>query len=94
MALFARLHRKRNGEADVLSLKRRFSERAIIGTPKPFDQLGDLSGRFVQQTISYLQDRQYQFIGEILFAHADKSHGEQTTTGERYVAPDGKTSSA
>ena len=90
MALFARLHRKRNGEADVLSLKQRFPQRFFIGTPKPFDQRGDLSGRFVEQTTSYLQDERYQFIGEIMFAHADKSHGEQTATGERYVAPDGK----
>jgi len=90
MALFARLHRKRNGEADVLLLKKRFPERFIMGTPKPFDQGGDLSTRFVNQTISHIQDERYQFIGELLFAHADKSHGEQTATGERYVAPDGK----
>jgi Amidohydrolase len=90
MALFARLHRKRNGEADVLSLKKRFPQRFFMGTPKPFDQHGDLGSRFVEQTSSYLQDPRYQFVGEILFAHADKSHGEQTATGERYVAADGK----
>jgi hypothetical protein len=90
MALFARLHRKRNGEPDVLSLKKRFPERFYMGTPKPFDQGGDLGGWFVEKTISHVQDRQYQFVGEILFAHADKAHGEQTPTGERYVAPDGK----
>ena len=90
IALFARLHRKRNGEPEVLSLKKRFPDRFIMGTPKPFDQGGDLGGWFVEKTISHLQDRQYQFVGEILFAHADKAHGEQTATGERYVAPDGK----
>lgn len=89
MALFARLHRKRNGEADVLSLNGRFPERFFMGTPKPFDQRDDLSDQFVQQTISYAQDSQYRFVGEILFAHGDKAHGEQTVTGERYVAPDG-----
>jgi len=90
MALFARLHRKRNGEPEVLSLKRRFPDRFIMGTPKPFDQGGDLGGWFVEKTISHVQDGQYQFVGEILFAHADKAHGEQTPTGERYVAPDGR----
>ncbi len=90
MALFARLQRKRNGESDVLSLKQRFPQRFVMGTPKPFDQRGDLTGRFVGQTLSYLDDKRYQFIGEIMFAHADKSHGEQTAMGERYVAPDGK----
>lgn len=90
MALFARLHRKRSGESDVLSLKQRFPQRFVMGTPKPFDQRGDLTDRFVKQTLTHLQDKRYQFIGEIMFAHADKIHGEQTATGERYVAPDGK----
>jgi hypothetical protein len=90
MALFARLHRKRNGQADVLSLKQRFPERFFMGTPKPFDERGDLSDEFLERTSSRLQDERYQFVGEILFAHADKTHGEQTATGERYVAPDGK----
>jgi hypothetical protein len=90
MALFARLHRKRNGQADVSSLKQRFPERFFMGTPKSFDERGDLSGDFVERTASNLKDDRYQFVGEILFAHADKTHGEQTATGERYVAPDGK----
>src|SRR4051812_18729565 len=82
MALFARLHRKRNGESDVLSLKRRFEQRFVMGTPKPFDQEDDLSDRFVDQTLSYLQDKRFQFVGEIMFAHADKTHGTQTSDGE------------
>lgn len=90
MALFARLHRKRNGESDVLSLKRRYRQRFVIGTPKPFDQDRDLSSRFVASTLAHLQDDHFQFVGEIMFAHADKSHGAQTMTGERYVTPDGK----
>jgi hypothetical protein len=90
MALFARLHQKRNGESDVLSLKQRFGQRFVIGTPKSFDHGGDLTNRFVEQTLLHLQNQRSQFVGEIMFAHADKSHGEQTMTGERYVAPDGK----
>jgi predicted TIM-barrel fold metal-dependent hydrolase len=90
MALFARLHRKRNGQADVLYLKKNSPQRFFLGTPKPFDQGDDLSGGFVERTTSYLQDERYRFVGEILFAHADKNHGEQTTAGERYVAPDGE----
>jgi hypothetical protein len=90
MALFARLHRKRDGSSGVLSLKQRFPQRFVMGTPKPFDQRDDLTDYFVEKTLLYLQDNRYQFIGEIMFAHADKIHGEQTVTGERYVAPDGK----
>jgi predicted TIM-barrel fold metal-dependent hydrolase len=61
-----------------------------MGTPKPFSERGDLSDGFLDQTTTYLRDERYQFIGELLFAHADKVHGEQTLEGERYVAPDGK----
>jgi amidohydrolase family protein len=90
MALFARQHHKRNGESGVLTLKQRYPQRFFIGTPKPFSERGDLSDGFLDQTTTYLKDERYQFIGELLFAHADKSHGEQTLEGERYVAPDGK----
>lgn len=90
MALFARLHPKRNGKSDVLSLKQHFAQRFVMGTPKPFDQRNDLTDDFVRNTLSDLQDKSYQFIGEIMFAHADKIHGEQTATGERYVVPNGK----
>jgi predicted TIM-barrel fold metal-dependent hydrolase len=90
MALFARAHPKRSGEADVLALKRRYPERFVLGTPKPFDQRGDLSDGFVRRTVSALDSGSYRFVGEILFAHADKAHGEQTMEGERFVAPEGK----
>jgi len=90
MALFARLHKKRNGESTVIALKSEVPLKIIMGTPKPFDQRGDLSDSFVRQTMNRLSDKNYQFIGEILFAHADKSHGEQSATGERYVSPSGE----
>lgn len=90
MALFARLHRKRDGEADVLALAKRYPERFFLGTPKAFDQHDDLSGWFLDKTTSLLREDGYRFVGELLFAHADKSHGEQTRTGERFVAPDGR----
>jgi len=90
MALFARQHHKRDGEASVLSLKSRFPQRFLLGTPKPFSERGDLSDGFVERTLAHLKDQRYQFVGELLFAHADKSHGEQSLEGERYVAPEGR----
>ena len=90
MALFARQHRKRSGESDVLTLKRRHPERFVLGTPKRFDQHKDLDKGFVRDTVAELDAGPYRFVGEILFAHADKVHGDQTMTGERYVAPEGK----
>lgn len=91
MALFARLKRKTNGESDVIALKKRFPDRFIIGTPKWFDQSGDVSRVFISQTVSKLREGPYQFVGEILFAHGDKSHGEQTAAGERYVSANAPT---
>lgn len=90
MALFARQHRKRNGEATVLALKREFPEQIVMGTAKPFSEREDLSDEFLKRIETCLKDPRYQFIGEIMFAHADKSHGEQTLEGERYVAAGGK----
>ncbi len=90
MALFARLHRKRSGEQDALWLKQRLPQRIVLGTPKSFDLCDDLTDKFIEQTITFLRDGRYQFVGEILFVHADKKHGEQTATGERYIAPNGK----
>lgn len=89
MALFARLHHRRNGEPSVLKLKERYGERLILGTPKPFDEHDDLSRGFVERTARYLEDPRYRFVGELLFAHADKVHGARTAAGERYVAPEG-----
>jgi hypothetical protein len=89
MALFARVKRKGSGESDVMALKKRFPERFVIGTPKWFDLRGDLSSLFISQTLSKLREGPYQFVGEILFAHGDKSHGEQTAAGERYLSAEG-----
>jgi len=89
MALFARRHPKRDGEADVLALVNRYPDRFVIGVPKRFDLRGDLPDDYVDATLQDLAQRRYRFIGEILFVHADKEHGEQTLTGERYVAGNG-----
>ena len=87
MALFARLKkRKSSGESDVIALKKQFPDRFVIGTPKWFDLKDDLPDSFVRQTISKLREGPYQFVGEVLFVHGDKSHGEQTNTGERSVS--------
>jgi len=89
MALFARV-RKRDGEPDVLELKKRYPQRFVVGTPKRFDQRGDLGSDYVTRTLAGLREGPYTFVGEILFVHGDKIHGEQTATGERYVSAAGK----
>jgi hypothetical protein len=90
MALFARFKKNSDGEPSVLSLKKRFPQRFVMGTTKFVDHDSDLTGYFVRKTLSDLKDERYQFVGEILFVHADKRSVPQTGEGEEYISPDGK----
>ena len=87
MALFARQHRKRNGENVVLSAARLAPEKILAGAPKAFDQRGDLDTGFVDRTLASIRANNFRFVGEIMFTHGDKTHGERTDEGERYVDP-------
>ena len=87
MALFARLHRRRSGEGNVLAAGRQAPERIVMGAPKAFQERDDLSSAFVRRTLDEVGARRYAFVGELMFTHGDKTHGEQTSEGERYVDP-------
>jgi Amidohydrolase len=87
MALFARLHRRRSGEHNVLQAGARAPDRIVMGAPKAFDERDDLTDGFVRRTLSEISTRRYAFVGELMFTHGDKIHGEQTAEGERYVDP-------
>jgi hypothetical protein len=87
LALFARIHRKGSSFDTVLALKRRNPDFILLGAPKAFDQRRDLDARFVDDVLTGVKRHGYRFIGEILYTHGDKSHGEQTPTGERYIDP-------
>ena len=87
MAIFARDKRKRSGVAGVRDLARTNASMFVIGAPKSFDERRDLSGGFIREVVAGVKSRDYAFVGEILFTHGDKSHGEQTGDGERYVDP-------
>lgn len=91
MALFAR-SRKSLGEneGDVLSLRKSFAGFLVIGSPKFFLMRNDLSNMYIDSIIEGIERHGYYFIGEILYTHGDKSHGEQTRQGERYINPIGK----
>lgn len=91
MALFARINKsKKSGESEVLELKAKYPELFVIGVPKYFDFRDDVPINYVDETLKDIESKKYRFIGEILFAHGDKKHGEQTAAGERYVQADGK----
>jgi hypothetical protein len=89
MALFARDRGKRSGTSAVANLARQQPATFVIGVPKSFSERVDLSDSYVDQALSGVTSGTYRFVGEILFAHADKAHGEQTPDGERYVDPMG-----
>ncbi len=86
VALFAR-SRKYLGqnENEVLSLRDNNPGLIILGSPKYFLDRNDLSKKYINHTIKNISKYKYKFVGEILYAHGDKSHGEQTNSGERYI---------
>tara|TARA_Y100001934_G_C12376741_1_gene789659 strand:+ start:398 stop:1387 length:990 start_codon:yes stop_codon:yes gene_type:complete len=88
LALFAR-SRKYLGENEnkILELREKFPELIILGTPKYFLLRNDLTPKYITKTIRSIQKHNYKFIGEILYTHGDKSHGEKTLHGERYIDP-------
>jgi len=90
MALFAR-SRKALGENEdeVLALRERWPGFIVLGAPKYFLLRGDLDDAFVEATVGGVRDKNYAFVGEVLYTHGDKSHGETTADGERYVDPRG-----
>jgi len=88
LALFAR-SRKYLGqnEDEVLELGNNNKDLIILGSPKYFLLRDDLDEDYISITLENIIKYNYLFIGEILYTHADKSHGEQTLRGERYVDP-------
>lgn len=88
IALFAR-SRKQLGqnEAEILDLAARHAGLIVPGVPKYFLLKGDLPAHYMDAAIRGIQKYRYAFVGEILYTHGDKSHGEQTFSGERYVDP-------
>ena len=88
IALFARSRRYLSeNEREVLYIKKNNPDLIILGSPKYFLLRDDLEKKYILHTVKNIITHNYQFIGEILYSHADKSHGEQTRTGERYVDP-------
>ncbi len=88
VALFAR-SRKFLGqnEIEVQTLAKAHPKFLILGVPKFFRFDGRVGDDYIDAAISGIRDHGYAFVGEILFTHGDKSHGETTSTGERYINP-------
>ena len=90
IALFARSrHRLGENEPEMLKLREAFPALIVLGSPKYFLLRDDLDEAYISATVAGVRRHRYAFVGEIMYAHADKLMGEQTTTGERYVDADG-----
>jgi hypothetical protein len=88
MALFARSRKSLGHNEDkVLALRARWPDFLVLGAPKYFLLDGDLDDDYIDATLSGVQEHRYAFIGEVLYTHGDKSHGETTARGERQVDP-------
>lgn len=87
-AVFAR-SRKWLGqmETELLQLRERHPDLMVLGAPKYFKLSHDLDRRYIRTTVEGIAKHGYRFVGEILYSHADKSDGKQTTRGETHVDP-------
>ena len=87
MALFARVHKREDGRSLVNDMVAKHPEFITLGAPKFFDMRGDLDSLYVHDVLNGVAAKRYAFVGEILYTHGDKTGGETTTTGERYIDP-------
>lgn len=88
VAVFAR-SRKTLGQNEEIpwELRKRRPEIFVLGAPKYFQLYMDLDEKYIAATIQGIKKQGYRFVGEILYTHGDKTGGEQTARGERYVDP-------
>ena len=87
MALFARVYKHQDGRGLVNRMAAAHPDFVVVGAPKLFDMRGDLGSSYVEEVLSGVAAHRYAFIGEILYTHGDKTSGEITATGERYIDP-------
>jgi len=88
IALFARSREYlRENEDELIQLRDNYPSLVVLGVPKYFLMRDDLDNDYIEATINGILKKEYLFVGEILYTHGDKSHGEQTDRGERYIDP-------
>ncbi len=87
MALFARSKRLHDNEMPVLRLAEANRGFILLGAPKYFGFGRDVGDDFIKATVQGVKKHGYRFVGEILYAHADKKHGRVMPGGETYLDP-------
>lgn len=90
IALFARVHNSKHMQ-DGRRLVHKLAEKnpgfILEGAPKLMDMRDDLDSSYIADALSGAANHTYAFLGEILYTHGDKSGGQQTMSGERYIDP-------
>ena len=91
IALFAR-SRKHLGEneTELIKLREDNKDLIVLGAPKYWLHKSDIGQDYITRTLKNISKYNYAFVGEILYTHADKSHGRQHNSGEVYIDPLGK----
>lgn len=89
MALFGRQQNPNDSTQHVIDIAEALGDKIILGSVKRFDQQDDLTPQFVKETVDSILKGPCHYVGEIMFAHADKYPSEVgnevTLRGERYV---------
>lgn len=88
VAVFARSYKWLGQmEEPLIKLREKHPETIVLGSPKTWDLGPDLTDQYIDHTVAGIKRHKYNFIGEILFSHGDKSDGKETHGGEWYVDP-------
>lgn len=66
-------------------IKVALGDRIILGTSKRFDQAYEFDDKYLGELEYELTNHKPQFMGEIMFTHADKHSGDSHVAQERYV---------
>jgi len=67
------------------TIKNSLGDTIILGTSKKFDQAIHFDDQYINELVIELQNNNPQFMGELIFSHADKHDGDSHIAQERYV---------
>jgi predicted TIM-barrel fold metal-dependent hydrolase len=87
IALFSRNgdYRQERDYSCAEKIKEDLGNTVILGTSKRFNQSVHFEDYYISELTNELQNNNPQFMGELMFSHADKHDGDSHSAQERYV---------
>jgi hypothetical protein len=67
------------------AIKKDLDNTIVLGTSKRFNQSVHFDDQYINELVNELQNNNPQFMGELMFTHADKYDGDSHVAQERYV---------